>query len=200
MSTAIISADLPTLIAEATVAGTEFTRRFAGLSEAQLNWRPNPEEWSIGFCVEHVIIVNTSYFATIEQILAGIRQPALWERVPLLPGLFGPMLIRALEPGASRRVEAPRVFLPGTTAVPGDVMNRFAAQQHELVALMDRCRTLEPSRIIISSPAAWFITYSLLDAFRIIVVHLQHHLHQTSALLALAEFPGPAPVDSEHTP
>lgn len=189
MTTPIERADLPTLMNEVRVVSSEFEHRFGGLNATQLNWRPNPEEWSIGYCVEHLITSNRSYFATIEQILAGTRQPTLWERVPLLPGMIGPMLIRTLAPGATGRVEAPRVFLPSMTTVSGDVMVRFATHQRELCSLMERCSSLDLASIVIASPAAWFITYTLLDAFRIIVIHLQHHLHQTSKLLALPEFP-----------
>lgn len=194
MSITIETAELPDLIAEAVAVSAEFERRFGHLSEAQLNWQPHPEEWSIGYCVEHVMTVNRCYFAPIEQILAGTRKPAFWERVPLLPGLFGPLLIRALVPGAKGRVEAPKVFLPSTTTISGDVMARFAAEQRELISLMERCRDLDLRSIIITSPAAWFVTYSLLDTFRIIVVHMQHHLHQTSQILALPEFPGAEPI------
>ncbi|NNJ11985.1 DinB family protein [Chloroflexales bacterium ZM16-3] len=189
MPTNVQTSDLPALIAEATALGAEFERRFGGLSATQLNWRPNPEEWSIGYCVEHVIVVNSGYFAPIGQILAGTKASSFWERLPLLPGLFGGFLIRTLEPGAKGFVPAPKAFLPGSTDIPADVMDRFMAQQRELLGLMERCRTLDTATIIVTSPAADFVTYSLLDAFRIIVVHLQHHLHQTSKLLAMAEFP-----------
>lgn len=183
------TADLPALIAEARMLGEEFARRFGGLSPAQLNWRPNPEEWSIAYCVEHVIVANAGYFAPIGQILAGTKARSFWERLPLLPGLFGGFLIRTLEPGAKGFVPAPKAFLPGSTAIAADVLDRFAAQHAELLSLMGRCQSLDVARVIVTSPAADFVTYSLLDAFRIIVVHMQHHLHQTSKLLAMAEFP-----------
>ncbi|MBX0329344.1 DinB family protein [Oscillochloris sp. ZM17-4] len=190
MPTDIQTADLPALIAEATSLGAEFARRFAGLSAAQLNWRPSEQEWSIAYCVEHVIVANSGYFAPIDQILAGTKASSFWERLPLLPGLFGGFLIRTLEPGGKGFVPAPKVFLPSSTDIPADILARFAAQHAELLALMERCRALDTAAIIVTSPAADFVTYSLLDAFRIIVVHMQHHLHQTSKLLAMAEFPG----------
>lgn len=190
MTTTIQTADLPALIAEATAAGAEYERRFGGLSAAQLNWRPNAEEWSIGYCLEHVIIANAGYFAPVEQLLAGAKPRTFWERLPVLPGLFGGFLIRSLEPGAKGHVPAPKVFLPSATDIPADIVARFTAQQRELIALMERCRNLDAASIVVTSPAAAFVTYSLLDAFRIIVVHLQHHLHQTSKLLAMPEFPG----------
>jgi hypothetical protein len=183
------TADLPVLIAEATELGAEFERRFGGLSAAQLNWKPNEKEWSIAYCVEHVIIANSGYFAPIGQILAGTKARTFWEQLPLLPGLFGGFLIRTLEPGAKGFVPAPKVFLPSSSNIPADIMARFSAQHRELLALMERCRSLDTAKIVVTSPAADFVTYSLLDAFRIIVVHLQHHLHQTSKLMALPEFP-----------
>lgn len=48
MAIPIETADLSTLLAEAAAVGDEFARRFGGLSEAQLNWQSNTEEWSIG--------------------------------------------------------------------------------------------------------------------------------------------------------
>jgi hypothetical protein len=189
MPIGVQTADLPALIAEAAALGTEMERRFGDLSLAQLSWKPNDKEWSIGYCLEHIIIVNTGYFAPISKILDGTRSPTFWERLPMLPGLFGSLLIRTLEPGAKGFVPAPKVFLPSSSDIPVGIVARFAAQQRELLALMDRCRTLDVAQIVIASPAADFVTYSLLDAFRIIVVHLQHHLHQTSKILAVAEFP-----------
>jgi hypothetical protein len=190
MSLNVQTADLAALIAEARAVGTEIERRFGGLSAAQLNWRPNEKEWSIGYCVDHMIIVNSGYFAPIRQILDGSKASTFWERLPLLPGLVGGFLIRVLEPGAKGYVPAPKAFLPNSTDIPGDIVARFGVQQRELLDLMERCRSLDIAQIIVTSPAADFVTYSLLDAFRIIVVHLQHHLHQTSKLLAMPEFPG----------
>jgi hypothetical protein len=183
------TADLPTLIAEARALGDEFAHRFGSLNALQLNWRPNPDEWSIAYCVEHVMVANAGYFTPIGQVVNGSKADSFWERLPLLPGLFGNMLIRILEPGARGFVPAPKAFQPAATDISADVIDRFLAQHAELLALMERCRGLDSAKIIITSPAADFITYSLLDAFRIIVVHMQHHLHQTSKLLAMAEFP-----------
>jgi hypothetical protein len=189
MSIEVQTADLPALIAEARALGAEIERRFGGMSAAQLNWRPNDKEWSIGYCLEHIIISNAGYFAPIGQILAGTKSSSFWERLPLLPGLFGTLLIRTLEPGAKGFVPAPKVFLPSSSDITADIVARFAAQHRELLTLMERCQALDVTQIVIASPAADFVTYSLLDAFRIIVVHLQHHLHQTSKILAVAEFP-----------
>ena len=48
---------------------------------------------------------------------------------------------------------------------------------------MKSTQHLNPERIIVTSPAASAITYSLMDAYRIIVVHEQRHFQQAKRVL-----------------
>jgi DinB superfamily len=167
----------------------EVVALLAPLSPAQLNWKPNAEEWSLGQCLDHVMVANGTYFAPLEQLLAGKKATTFWERLPGLPGLFGPMLIRGLQPESTQKVPTIKAFAPTSSAVAPDILGRFEHQQTRLVELMSACAGLDVERVIITSPAAAFVTYSLLDAFRIIVVHEQHHLAQTIRIMALDGFP-----------
>jgi len=54
---------------------------------------------------------------------------------------------------------------------------------------MASVKDLNIDRTVISSPAANFVTYSLLDAFRIIVVHEQRHFQQAMRVKANTNFP-----------
>jgi hypothetical protein len=44
-------------------------------------------------------------------------------------------------------------------------------------------------KIIITSPVASFVTYSLLDGYKIIVAHEQRHFAQAKRVMQLSEFP-----------
>ncbi|MEI8167108.1 MAG: DinB family protein [Chloroflexales bacterium] len=189
MQSSVRQASLPQLIPLFEQLTREIDRRLGHLSAIQLNWRPNPEEWSLGQCLEHLIIANRAYFVPLEQLLAGQKPTTIWERLPVAPALFARLLIDALEPAANRRVQAPKIFQPGQSAVERQILTTFAQQQQRMVELMRACERLDAANIIITSPIAAFVTYSLLDAFRIIVVHAQHHLAQTVKLLSLPEFP-----------
>ena len=57
---------------------------------------------------------------------------------------------------------------------------------------MEGTRGLELERITITSPVVRLITYSLMDAYRLVVVHEQNHFVQASRLLQLPGFPLPA--------
>jgi len=134
-------------------------------------------------------VANRSYFGTLEGLAAGRHRARQRERLPVLPALFGRALISTLDPTRQMRVKTARVFEPTSSSVDTQILAAFAQQQARLIELMRACAGLDAERIIITSPAEPFVTYSLLDAFRIIVVHEQHHLIGAARLLATPGFP-----------
>src|SRR2546422_5855517 len=90
--------DLPTVLAEASLVADETKRVFSRLSGEQVNWKPGEGEWSIGQCFDHLVISNRPYVQIFDEILAGRRRQRVWERMPLLPRLFGRVLINTLRP------------------------------------------------------------------------------------------------------
>lgn len=70
---------------------------FRSLSTEQINWTPDAREWSIGQCFDHMLLSHEPY-VLIEGVLRGDRRARPWERMPLLPALFGrlPTLTRRL--------------------------------------------------------------------------------------------------------
>jgi DinB superfamily len=182
-------ADLPQLAREAADLGRRAEQQFGALTARQLNWRPSPDEWSVGQCLDHLIVATTTYFPQLREIQAGTKRATFWERVPLLPSLFGPWLIRLLSPERSAKVRAPAVFRPTECLIDPQIVPTFAATQQELVRFMAGTAPRDLDRIV-TSPASRFVTYDLLDAYRIIVVHGQLHLQQAQRVTEQAAFPG----------
>jgi hypothetical protein len=184
--------DLSTVLEEGRLVADETKRVFGQLSAEQINWKPGGEQWSVGQCFDHLIISNRLLLTVIEEIRQGQRGPRAWERVPLLPRLFGKLLIRTLRADAGRKVKAPRALNPSASHIPGGIITSFVEQQDRLLQLIEETRGLELDRITITSPVARLITYSLMDAYRLFVVHEQNHFHQASRLLQSPRFPLPA--------
>jgi hypothetical protein len=183
-------ADLSTVLAEGALVAAEAGRAFGRLSAEQVNWKPSEGEWSIGQCFDHLIVSNRPFFPIIEEVLEGRRRRRAWERMPLLPRLFGKLLIRTLRPDTGRKVEARPAFYPSSSHIPPEIIASFAQQQDRLLHLMEATRGLDLDAITITSPVASFVTYSLMDAYRIIVVHEQNHFVQASRITEAAGFPG----------
>lgn len=181
--------DFATILAEASLVAAETKRVFGRLSGKQVNWKPGENEWSIGQCFDHLIVSNRPFEPIFEEILAGRRRRRLWERVPLLPGVFGGLIIDALRPDSGRKVKARPAFYPSSSHIDPVVMTTFLAQQERLLRLMEASRGLDLEAITITSPVARIITYRLLDACRIIVVHEQNHFVQATRVMEAGGFP-----------
>lgn len=183
-----VTADLPTLISSANKIADEATTTFGNLSASQLNWKPSPERWSVAQCFDHLITANRAYFPIIEEVLAE-KKRTFWQSMPVLPGLTGRFFIKTLDPASTRKVKAPKRFEPAQSDITGSVINNFVDQQGRLVERMKATEHLDLEKIVITSPAAGVITYSLMDAYRIIVVHEQRHFQQARRVTEGPAFP-----------
>jgi hypothetical protein len=189
MVSSLIDATVPDLIAEAKEIAAEVELRFGNLSVRQLNWQPDAQEWSIGQCFDHLMVTNQRFFPTFERISRGEKKNSLWERAPFLPRLFGRMVIKSFEPTSTRKVQAPKVFRPSSSAIEANIISRFLEQQQQLTALMNATAGLDLEGIKVTSPVSALVTYSLIDAYRIIITHEKLHVNQAHHLLELEEFP-----------
>jgi len=161
---------------------------FGNLSPSQLNWKPSAERWSVGQCFDHLIASNKGYLPIFDDVLKG-RKQSVWESMPLLPGLAGKLLIKSLDPANSRKMKAPKHFEPAQSDISASVINDFVDQQTRIVEKMKATEHLDLERIIITSPALGAITYSLMDAYRIIVVHEHRHFQQAKRVTEETTFP-----------
>jgi hypothetical protein len=181
--------ELSALMMKAEKIGEDAARTFGHLSPSQLNWKRSPEEWSVGQCFEHLILTNQPYFPLFEKIAQGKRSATLWERVPLLPGFFGRLVLGAVKPEAARKIRARPKFLPQSSNVDAGIIDRFREHQRELVRLMKTMEALELEKVVITSPVSSLVTYSAMDGCRIIVAHEERHFLQADRVMKAEEFP-----------
>jgi len=183
--------DVTTIIAEVRDVSDEADRRFGRLTPEQLNWRPAPESWSVAQCLEHLIAMNADFFPAFDAIARGDYRPPMAARLPLLPRLWGPLILKAVQPGTRGKVKTRPRFVPSSSEISGDVVSRFRAHQDDLAARMGRMTNVDPRRVAVVSPMTGAVAYSLFDAYRIIVAHERRHLAQAVRVTGSAGFPGP---------
>jgi DinB superfamily len=181
-------ADLPGVITAANNVGNEARSTFGQLTPSQLNWKPSPERWSVAQCFDHLLSSNRDYFPVIDKVLAGYK-PTFWQSMPVLPGLMGKLLIKSLDPASTRKIKAPKRFQPAQSDISGSVINDFVEQQQQIIAKMKATEHLDLEKIVITSPVAGAVIYSLMDAYRVIVVHEQRHFQQAKRVTEEAGFP-----------
>ena len=182
------SADLSSVISAASQVAADVKSTFGNLSPTQLNWKPSAERWSVGQGFEHLITSNKGYLPIIDDVLKG-RKQSVWESMPLLPGLAGKLLIKSLDPASTRKIKAPKRFEPAQSDINASVINDFVDQQTLIVEKMKATEQLDLEKIVITSPAVGMVTYSLMDAYRIIVVHEHRHFQQAKRVTDETAFP-----------
>jgi hypothetical protein len=69
------------------------------------------------------------------------------------------------------------------------VIDDFVAQQATIVEKMKATEHLDLEKIVITSPVAAVVTYSLMDAYRVIVVHEHRHFQQAKRVTEESGFP-----------
>lgn len=177
------------LVAELQAVGEDASKVFGRLSPAQLNWKPSAEQWSVGQCFDHLMVTNGSFLPDMRRVAAGTFRSSLWGRVSPLSGLFGRFILKALDPEKGRRTKAPRVFRPAESDVEPDVIAKFVRHQAEVAELMRATEGADLRGLKVTSPVSAVATYSLLDAYRIVVAHERKHFEQARRVTRAEGFP-----------
>ena len=162
---------------------------FGGLDFRQLNWRPDVAKWSVAQCFEHLLAANRLMALAAQGALDGTQPRTLWQRLPLLPGVFGRMLIRSQSPQATRKFTASPLATPAASDVAPDVVDRFVVQSHEVASWLRGLDEPRAARVVMTSPFVRFITYSVLDGARLMLAHDHRHVEQARRVTDAPGFP-----------
>jgi hypothetical protein len=184
-----MSSDLESVVSQADAIANDAQKVFGGLTKEQLNWKPSPERWSVAQCFAHLITSNSGYLPIIDSVLKKQKQSSTWQKLPFLPGIWAKLLIKSLDPKQARKLKAPKKFEPAQSDVSPTIIADFVAQQSKIIEKMRATSHLNLEKIVITSPAANFVAYSLMDAYRIIVVHERRHFQQAQRVTQESAFP-----------
>ncbi len=162
---------------------------FGSLTAEQLNWKPEPGNWSIGQCLDHIVVSNKTYYPTFDRVLDGTYQLSFLQKFNPFKRSFGAMMIKSLGPGSPKKFTAPKIFEPSSSEVRPDIVSVFVEAQNALKEYFQRLSLADSSNKVIASPVSGLITYTLDDAMQIIAVHGQRHVNQALQVFHLPNFP-----------
>jgi hypothetical protein len=175
------------LISEFNAADERATALAKTLTARQLNWKPRPEVWSVGQCLEHLSVANEVYLDAISKSLVP-RQHAVVQEIT--PGRFSRWFIGNYIEASSRtkRARAPRKIAPGVEISP-DILERFVRSNATARQVIDRARHYDVNRIRFTNPFVPVIRFTVGTGLEIISRHESRHLLQAERIRASAEFP-----------
>ncbi|MCB9284743.1 MAG: DinB family protein [Lewinellaceae bacterium] len=163
----------------------DFQRAFGKLTPKELNWKPASDRWSIAQCIDHIMVINQTYFPVVQALREGTYQAPWHGRFSFLCRFFGNLVLQSVQPTQTRKTKTFPIWEPGQSELPGDILARFAKHQGDLKKMIQSSEELVARRAVISSPANRTIVYHLGMAFEIIVAHEKRHFNQAWEVLNL---------------
>jgi hypothetical protein len=157
--------------------------KFGKLTSDQLNWKPDEQTWSISQNIDHIMIVNESYFPLIQKAREDNYVVPLVGKFNFIVRNLGKMILRGVNPDRKMKMKTFKIWEPGTENISENILLRFESHQSELKRIFVNYKTLLEKGTVISSPVNRNIVISLGTAFDIILTHEERHLAQASELL-----------------
>ncbi|MEL7531409.1 MAG: DinB family protein [Bacteroidota bacterium] len=180
---------LQELIARIEQVSAKAKAQFEGLSSEDLNWKADANSWSVAQCLDHLITTNELYFPILTAAQNAQPPQNIFSRLKLFSGLFGRLLRKQLGAEVINKSKSPKSFQPATSGLPADILSQFLSHQTKLIAHLKALPDRDFSKMIMISPAAAFVTYSIEDALYILTGHEERHLAQAKRVMQMPSFP-----------
>lgn len=153
--------------------------RFKPLTQNQVNWKPDPERWSIGECLEHLNLYGDYYIPTIQE---AIKNGADTKPVDKFKsGWLGNYSANAMLPkdgAVTNNMKTLKDKNPAFSSLPKNVVDRFIDQQKEILKLLEKSQSVNLMKVRVSISIGKFIKFKLGDTFRFIIYHHIRHILQ----------------------
>ena len=180
---------LNTIVSEAEKNSDAARNVTADLTEAQLNWKPSPDQWSIAQCLEHLAVATRGFDPYFVAALKRAQSKSPTANPPAYqPTKMGGWLARHVAPDSPRKLRAPKRFRPADASAIHGSLQMFLDEQQNFIDFVGQCHGVDYNKTRLRSPITPLVRYSLADAFVITVVHAQRHLAQARRVRELPQF------------
>lgn len=156
----------------------DFQEAFGKLTDEQLNWKPNDQSWSIAQNIEHLMVINESYFPILKAMRKGEYKTSFLGNFGFITKALGTVLLKSVQPERKRKTKTFAIWAPTTEEEIIEVLKKFEGHQKELKQQIQQSQDLLENDVIIASPANKNMVYSLETAFDVMITHERRHLQQ----------------------
>jgi hypothetical protein len=164
-----------------------------GMTDPDLNYRPDPKHWTAGQIFEHMLISTDGYLPEMKKLISSTTKSG--SDLEIVHSWFGRFLIKAAGPSGNAPV--PKKMVPSNGPHSHAVIERWRAAHQELANLAKQCYGLDMCSISFKNPIIPLFKMSVADGFEILVSHAERHVSQIEALYrSLPKTTDPEPAAS----
>lgn len=162
---------------------------FGSLTSDQLNWKPSVESWSVAQCLDHLIRSADEFYPEFAKVASGTRKNTFWQSYSPFTGMGGRFLINTLKTD-SKKVKAPSKAIVPPSDIEDGIVERFAAKNDDLVEKIKATAVADWKKTVVSSPFLSVMTYTVDDAYTVLIEHERRHVRQAKRVIEVEGFPG----------
>jgi len=161
----------------------------SGLTEAQFNWRPGPQAWSIEECLGHLIIVGQTEIKLLDSAIRKAKARGNTGKGPFRYGFFDRTALRLTEPPVRRKFSAPRRFQPVHGQPITAIVPTYLHLQSQFIGLVEQSEGLDLVRVKVTTPITRLLKLSLGIMLAQQAAHERRHLEQARRVREHPQFP-----------
>ena len=158
----------------------DFEKITKNLNRSEINFRPDPQSWSIAENLEHLIRINSSYFPIFDQVIDKTYRGWFLGKIPYVADFLGKLLFRSIN--GKTKVKTFKLWEP--LSLDEHIVSRFKDHQMQLSSYIQKLEPYFNTGLVIHSPANRLLVYGLDQAVDILIAHEKRHLNQSKTILA----------------
>lgn len=161
------------------------------LSDAQFNWKPPPDRWSVAECIEHLNIVARRY---VPAMTAAIGARTKRAEGPYGYGWLSNKFIAAVRPG-SRPVRTAKSMKPAgasggfSSLDKANTLAEFEKLTDAYIRIVRASEGVDLAATKMRSPFLWLLRLPVGAFMEAMGVHASRHLNQAERVVTLEGFP-----------
>jgi hypothetical protein len=177
MATVVNGFNIPGCLAAAAAIETDLSRLANALTEAQFHAPPRSGGWSVGYCLEHLVLTGQAFLPRWDMALAHAVRSGRHEAV-LRYGWWRRKMLHLAESPSTLKVKTAAPFEPFARHSIEETVNRFICMHQEFARRVASTRGVDVKRTRVQSPFFSWISYALGFSFDLALAHERRHLCQ----------------------
>lgn len=134
--------------------------------------------WSIGYCLEHLILSGRAFLPKWDRALEAGSATGRTKSVSFPYHWWYRQVLHMAEPPYRMKTRAKQEFVPFTRCGMEETVRRFLLLQKEIGRRVEGSEGLDMLRIKVQSPFAAWVSYPLGFSFDLALAHQRRHLWQ----------------------
>jgi hypothetical protein len=156
----------------------ELTDLASALTEAQFQAPPRTGGWSVGHCIEHLVLTGNEFVAKWDAALKRARANGSPDNTSFRYPWWQRAVLKATEPPYRLKTKTAQSFLPCSRRSMQETIHGFLSMHQEFAKRLEISQGVNTDTTKVQSPFASWVWYPLGFSFDFALAHERRHLWQ----------------------